>query len=240
MISVVFSRSIIFLFVCLLGFASWAEEVAIPDSELSKEVSYPLLDTPRAVVNRILTFTNRVEVEFGPSWILDEPFYQNQSFDLGIFFHWSEFSGVGLRYMHWATGLSDYAKQFGKGTNPLDLNRSNGPENGYSAEYEYRLFYGKISVGKETVFPISIRATGELGMISYGVKTLPFAAAGIGNRFFFNRNFGINADMKVMYRDAIDPVSANLTGSGTVPARSDFSSKYRLNMGLNLGVLYLF
>ena len=240
MISVAFSKSIIILVVCFLGLNAFAEEVAIPDSELSKEVSYPLLDTPKAVVNRTLTFKNRVEVEFGPSWILDEPFYHNQSLDLGVFFHWSEFSGLGLRYMNWSKGLSEYAKQFGTGSNPLDLNRSNGPESGYSAEYEYRMFYGKISVGKEAVFPISIRAIGEVGMINYGVKTLPFLAIGIGNRFFFNKNWGVNVDMKIMYRDAIDPVSQNLTNSGTIPDRGDFADKYRINTGLNLGVLYLF
>jgi len=240
MTSVAFSKSIIFLFICLLGLSTFAEEVAIPDSELSKEVSYPLLDTPKAVVNRTLTFKNRVEVEFGPSWILDEPFYQNQSWDLGVFFHWSEFSGLGLRYMSWATGLSDYAKQFGTGANPLDLSRSNGPQNGYSAEYEYRLFYGKISVGKEAVFPISIRATGELGMINYGVKTLPFLAVGIGNRFFFNKNWGINLDMKLMYRDAIDPMSQDLKSADPAPGASSFADKYRINTGFNLGVLYLF
>jgi outer membrane beta-barrel protein len=99
------------------------------------------------------------------------------------------------------------------------------------------MFYGKISLGKERVFPISIAALGEIGMIDYSVKTLPYFAAGIGNKFFFNKHWALNIDMRVMYRDAIDPMSQNLS---TNPSRDSFSAKWRLNTGLNLGVVYLF
>ena len=51
-----------------------AQEVRFPDEELPTEAVYPRLDTPKAVLNRKLSYENRFQADLATGWLLDEPF----------------------------------------------------------------------------------------------------------------------------------------------------------------------
>jgi outer membrane beta-barrel protein len=215
-----------------------ADVVSIPLEELPSESVTPALDSPRAVEQRLLPWTRRWDAEVGTGWILDEPFYQNEFFGARVMYNWNEVSGIGFRYLSWAQGLSDYGSQIMQ-NNQLNFNYGRGPEKGYALSYENRFIYGKISMAKHVILPVTIQGQFDAGVIQYGSKSFPFLTAGVGNKVFFTPHFGVDLTVKFLLRQAPDPVSQNLKPP-SMPAEGDFSTKTRLSSGLDLSLIYLF
>lgn len=221
-------------------------DIQFPEDELPSESVIPILDSPKAVINRTVTYTGRWEPKLSYGFLLDEPFYQNSFLSLAVGYSWTEFSGVSLRYLKWGSGLSDYAKQMEGTATALKFGRAPGPDMGYSLSYDYRFFYGKVSFSKRSIIPTVLGSTFEGGMIKYGSKNLPFFGAGLINSYFFSdpgakSHWGVNIGVRLYLRSAVDPLSANLSStSGPVPSEGDFATKTRFSTSLDLGAQYLF
>jgi len=225
----------VFVALLLLGANLQAESVSLSDNELPNESVVPILDSPLAVQARALTFTDRWGGQVGTGWLLDEPFYQNLYMEGRIAYNWNEVSGVALKFMNWAKGVSTYGQQF----TSLNFNYGHGPESGYGFVYENRFLYGKVSFAKNIVLPVSMASTFDLGMIQYGSKSLPYAGVGLGNSVYFNKNLGLTLGVKFLFRQAYDPLSQSLRTQAVPPTDSDFTTKTRYSTGLDLGLIYL-
>ena len=225
----------------LMGTNARAEEIQFPENELPSESVVPVLDYPQAVQSRLLSFSKRFELDASTGWLLDEPFYQNQYSSISAFYNWTEFSGLGLKYLIFFQGLSDYSKQFANSGANLHLDRAPGPQNAILLTYEYRLLYGKISFSKDVITPISIFSFVEGGTMKYGSRSLPLLGLGIGQKTFFNTHWGMQLLLEVQYRQALDPLSANIRGDApTIAAEGDFGTKTELGTNLGLSLIYLF
>ncbi len=211
------------------------EVVVLADDELPNESVTPILDSPYAVQEKSLKFTKRWQAQLGTGWLMDEPFYQNMFGDVRMLYHWSESSGLGLRYMNFPKGVSTYGQQF----TSLNFDYGHGPETGYGFIYENRFIYGKFSFSKATVLPITIQTSWELGMIQYGSKSLPYGGVGVGNSVFFNTKWGLSLTVKFLARQAFDSLSQSLRTRATPPQDSDFTIKNSFSTGLDLGLIYL-
>ncbi len=210
------------------------------EDELPREAVMPRLDTPKAVLSRKLSYEKRFQADLGAGWLLDEAFYNNQYVVAQGTFSWNEASGVGVRYLMFGSGLSDYGKQFeGTATNPPDFDRSYGPKNGWLAFYERRMMYGKLSVSKWKVIPAFLTWNVEAGMLKYGARQLPMVGASLSNRYFLNSNLALGLGIHAYVRQMVDPLSANLRGN-PVPAEDDFKTNTKFSMALDFGVSYLF
>lgn len=234
-------RLLTFLFISLIGYSALAEEMQFSEEELPTEAVTPKLDTPRAVLNRKLTYRNRVQADLGFGWLLDEAFYNNQFIAVQGAYALDEASGIGFRYLSFGSGLSDYGKQFSTPTAtitdpPQFVNV--GPKSGYMLHYERRMMYGKLSLGKHRVIPALITWNVEGGMISYGSKTLPLLGASVGNRFFVTKNLGLSFGLHGFLRQLVDPISKNLR-LGPVNA-SDLKTTTKISTMLDFNISYLF
>ena len=82
----------------------------IPLEELPSESVIPIFDSPKAVINRLVTFQKKIELNSGIGFLLDEPFYQNSFGNFAALYNLDETHGFGLRYMMFMTGVSDNGK----------------------------------------------------------------------------------------------------------------------------------
>lgn len=250
----------ILLFAFLLGVAAKAEESSadadsaansataeeeIPvfqfsEQELPKEAVMPKLDSPKAVLNRKLSYTQRWQADVGAGWLLDEAFYNNLFMMAQGSYNWDEPNGVGFRYLAFGTGLSDYGKQFESSvtTNPPDFGKSKGPSSGWTAFYERRMMYGKLSTSKWNVIPAILAWDAHAGLIKYGARQLPIVGVSASNRFFFNDNFALNLNIRADVRQYVDPLSADLRFSN--PSEDQFKTNTKFSMTLDFGIGYLF
>ncbi len=233
------TKSIAFvLLVLAMGSQAHAIEVSFPADELPSEVVVPILDSREPVKSRIVKMKERFDAQVGFGYLLDEPFYKNQFFSVGMLFHPNEKIGFGLSYLAVGSGLSDYGTQFGKTGNQLNLSKAPSLKSAISAVFQYQFMYGKISWTKDTITPVSYHSQGEISWASYGSKNLPWLSAGVGQRIFFDKNWGTDLTMKLMYRQQIDPLSKSITGT-SAPSESEFGSKYKLGADIRFGLYYL-
>ncbi|MEZ0391550.1 MAG: hypothetical protein ACAH59_05000 [Pseudobdellovibrionaceae bacterium] len=234
--------SFLVMLVLLATSVARAEEMVFAEEELPTEAVTPRLDTPKAVLSRKLSYEKRWQADLQGGWLLDEPFYKNQYLAVQATYSWSEASGVGVKYMAFGGGISDYSKQFynSSSSSPngaVDFEQAKGPSSGWLAFYERRMMYGKVSVSKHKVMPALLTWGVEAGMMKYGTKQLPLAGGSVGNRFFLGDHFGLALGLHAYFRQLVDPLSANLR---TTQTESDFSTTTKLSMALDLSLIYLF
>jgi hypothetical protein len=210
------------------------------EQELPKEAVLPKLDTPKAVLNRKLSYAERFQADLGAGWLLDEAFFNNQFLMVQGSYSWDEPNGVGFRYLMFGNGLSDYGKQFeAVAVNPPDFDRSKGPSTGWTAFYERRMMYGKLSTSKWNVIPAFLAWDVHAGLIKYGARQLPIVGASVANRFFVSKNFATNLNIRADVRQFVDPLSADLRAA-TAPSEDEFKTTTKFSMTLDFGVSYLF
>ncbi len=217
------------------------QEVRFAEEELPTEAVIPRLDTPRAVLNRKLSYEHRFQADLASGWLLDEPFYSNQYLAVQGSINWNEFSGVGLKYLSFGNGLSDYSRQFQSAAlaPKPDFTLSRGPSTGLIAFYERRMMYGKVSLAKQWIVPAFLVWDVEAGVLKYGSRQLPLAGASISNRFFPFQHLGISLGLRAYLRQLVNPASVSLRTT-PAPSESDFKTAIRLSTALDLSLSYLF
>jgi hypothetical protein len=212
------------------------------EDELPREAVLPKLDSPKAVLSRKLSYEKRWQADLGAGWLLDEAFYNNQYVVVQGSYSWNEPSGVGVRYLMFGSGLSDYGKQFESDPNsapPPDFDRTVGPKNGWMAFYERRMMYGKLSVSKWNVIPAFLTWNIEAGMLKYGARQLPIVGGSLSNRFFLKPQFALGFGIHAYVRQLVDPLSADLRYT-PAPAEGEFKTNTKFSMAMDFGMSYLF
>lgn len=234
------SKIFIFLYLILLGLGVRAEttELEFTTEELSADSLIPVLDSPLAVMSRKLSYQKKVEASLYGGWMLDEPFYKNQYLGFSVMYSTDEYTGYGLTYKKWSTGLSSYSNQF-KDANSLNIDYGYGPEMAAAFLYERRSFYGKISFSKGYVMPVSIGSQFEAGAIKYGSRMLPMVSVSLCHKVYFTNNSGVQTNLRLAIHQALDPLSVDLKAT-TRPSEGDFATTTDTSTLLDLAYVYLF
>lgn len=215
------------------------QEYKFDEDELPTEAVTPKLDTPRAVLNRKLSYRKKIQVDLGAGWLLDEAFYNNQFMMVQGSYSFNEASGIGVRVLSFGSGLSDYSRQFSSVPPAANFAQAPGPKTGFIGFYERRMMYGKLSFGKHRVIPAFLIWNAELGMISYGSRNLPLGGASIANRFFPTQNFGLTLGLRGYLRQLVDPLSKDLR-AGVTHSEGDFKTTSKISTIMDLSLTYLF
>ena len=216
-----------------------SQEYRFDEEELPTEAVTPKLDTPKAVLNRKLTYKGRFQADLGAGWLLDEAFYNNQFIFVQASFGFDEAAGAGARFLNFGSGLSDYSEQFSQPVPKANFGQAPGPKTGLIGFYERRMMYGKLSFGKHRVITAYLIWNGELGMISYGGKSLPLGGFAIANRFFPTQNLGLTMGLRGYFRQLVDPLSQNLR-NGVTYDQGDFKTTTKISTVLDFSLTYLF
>lgn len=232
---------LIAVLVLLMSVPLPAQQMNLPKDELAQESVYPLFDNPKSVRNRNIKDASTFDVGIFGGMAITEPIANTSKFGLSLNYHLSEAHALGLIYAKNSTGLSKDAQGL-KNDFGLDFTRAPYPEYSLMADYNYKMYYGKLSVTKNGVINTSIYVSAAAGMIKYIHKSYPAVAFGIGERFYFTDHLALKLDLRLFLNNAPSPFKAGALREGIdpVPSYNDFSDKMTYTTNLELGLNYLF
>ena len=163
-------------------------QVEVPKDELATETVYPIFDQAKSVRNRNVQTTGRIDVGLFAGLALTEPIANTTKFGVAANYHFSEYHSLGLFFVSNSSGLSKDAEGI-KESFGLDFSRAPQPKTMVMFDYNYKPYYGKMSFTKTGVINTTIYGSGSLGAIQYQHKTYPALGIGLGERFYFGKNF---------------------------------------------------
>jgi len=225
-----------------LSFPAFADEIVeIPEEELARESVLPIFDSPDVVKNRNVPLTKRVEMGLFFGTNVNEAFYDQILYGVQGAYHISEMSAFTALFSMINANSSQYVPQLNDvSTPPLHYELLPKPKYFYLLGYEFTPFYGKISITKQTVFNLATFATLGLGMFAFGDTQTPVLSIGIGQNYFFSKNWGLKLDMKSLIYNGIDPVSVDINDyGGNSPSVSEFRRQTIVNFTVAVGLVIL-
>lgn len=217
-----------------------ADKIELPEEELARESVTPMFDRNFSVMNRNIKTAGRMEATLFYGQALTEPVANVSRFGLAGYYNTSENHAFGLWYAKNSSGLSSYANQLNSQFN-LDLKRVPYPDYTLLADYNFKAYYGKMSLTKSIVSNFVLLYSAGAGMIKYIHKSYPVISLGIGDKFYFNQSFALRLDLRVWGNNA--PVSFKqgaLRNTDAVPAYSEFDDRFQISTNVEAGLSYLF
>lgn len=240
----IFELTVIILMVT--GLSAHAQ-VDVPEDELARESVYPVFDRPTSVRNRNIQDSETFDVGMFGGLALTEPIQETTKLGLTLNYHFNETHMLGILYAMNSHGLSRDAKGL-RDSFYLDYGRAPYPEYTLMADYNYKLFYGKMSITKQGVLNTSIYGSASLGMVKYVHKTYPAIALGIGERFYFGKHFSLKIDLRLYAHqapipfksDALQVPNPSKPAGDPVPSYDSFDERLTYTTNLDIGLNYLF
>lgn len=224
-----------------------ASDVEVPQDELAQESVYPIFDNPVSLKNRNVKDSKTFDLGLFGGLALTEPIYNTTKFGLTANYHLSEIHSIGVLFAKNSSGLSRDAQGL-KDDFGLDFNRAPKPDYTLMAEYNYKLFYGKLSLTKDSVMNTSIYGSAAGGIVKYSHKSYPALAVGIGEKFYFSKHWSLKTDLRFYAHNAPIPFKANALKDGTgpggisdpIPSPDSFDERLTYTTNLEIGLNYLF
>lgn len=233
-----------------------AEVVELPTEELAQESVYPVFDKPVSVKNRNVTTAGRFEIGGYYGNALTEPIFNVSKFGVAGYYHWAEEHAVGLFFESNMSGLSKYGEQLkdvpGSTAGShiyLDFTRAPAPQSTLMVDYNFKAFYGKMSLSKSVVFNLSTFGSASAGFVKYQNKSYPGIAAGLGQKYYLTKQFSLRWDLRMFINNAPIPfyqdtaqntLNPNNPGGRTAPPFDQFSERVTYTTNLNVGLAYMF
>lgn len=228
-----------------------AEVVELPTEELATESVYPVFDKPVSVKNRNVTTAGRFEIGGYYGNALTEPIFNVSKFGFAGYYHMSEDHAIGAFFETNMSGLSKYGEQLkdvpgASGTRiQLDFSRAPAPKSTIMADYNFKAFYGKMSLSKNIVFNLTTFGSAAAGMVQYQNKAYPGIALGLGQKYYLGKQFSIRWDLRMFMNNAPVPFfkdqgSVSLHPNETAPSYDMFSERLTFTTNLGIGVAYMF
>ncbi len=231
----------LFAAVFFLALQSPAQEINVPLDELAKESVYPVFDNPVSVKSRNVRDFQTIDVGLFGGLAITEPISNTSRFGLSVNYHFTQVHSLGLQFAKNSNGLSKDAEGL-KTDFGLDFSRAPFPEYSLMADYNYKLYYGKLSVTKNGVINTSIYYSGSAGLIKFVHKSYPALAFGVGERFYLTDNFALKVDLRMFVSQAPIPFKSGAlrTGIDPIPSYDSFSERMTYTTNLEFGANYLF
>lgn len=242
------TKKTLLLFVMLLSpWVSFAEEIEVPEEELARETTLPVFDKRRIVLNRSVLTDKKIEIGGGFGLEMNEPFYNDYMFNMQGTYNFTENHAVNILGLFWMDGLSNYGEQLkpgraASGANPaveaFDASKAPHPMWALFANYEFIAYYGKISLSKLAVMNLNTFGIAGLGYINMGEVSTVGLNLGVGQNFFFTKNFGLRFDLRYLIFNGPDATSQRLLPANN-PAATSFSDRIMYNGQIGLAGVFI-
>jgi outer membrane beta-barrel protein len=234
------------MFVALLGVGQIAkaetEVIEFPREELANESVVPVFDETQSVKARNVTTSHRLELGLFGGYALTEPFFNPYSVGLSGTYHLTEEHGINLTAFFMQSGTSSYADAL----NPVpgttanaNLQYAPAPKYLFMGSYQFTGFYGKLSLTKSTVMNLNLYGLAGVGLYEIGDSSCPAVSVGLGQKFYFNNQFALRLDLRLIAYNGPDVLSKNLQNATGTASSSEFSNKLQFSTLLTLGGVYL-
>lgn len=214
--------------------------ISLPENELPSESVLPTLDNRTVVLNRTIQKSQRVSVGTSFGNMFDEMFYNARVLSMEVRYNNSEMSGWGLRWDQWTGGATTYNEAFANDVSRLQFSLAPYRKSGAFLTRNFDLYYGKVSLGKEVVFPIQLSWLAMLGAQNYESDWLPALQGGGEIKLYLTKNTAL--DLKYIFSayQKVDPTSTNVREENGIPLKSAFEKKLSFGQIFQVGVSYLF
>lgn len=239
---------LIFISALIFSKMSFASEyVEVPIEELAKESVLPVFDQTVAVKSRNIKTQEKIDIGLFYGMAMTEPIQNVSKLGMSAYYHLDENQAIGAFLTMNSSGLSTYANQLKEvkgadgSTIKLDLTRAPIQKSALMLDYNVKAYYGKMSLSKNTVFNLSLYGTGAIGLVQFSHKSFPAIALGLGQKFYFSKNFSFRFDMRLYAHNAPIPFLADHTRVEQPAApHSDYKDRLTLTTNLDAGISYLF
>lgn len=234
--------SIVFLFAVVWANVVFAApDLELPPEELAKESVLPVFDRVEMVRVRKVKTAGKWEVAGNFSWMMSEPIFDTSRLGISAYKHTDEETAWGAQFYYYSTGLSDYAKQLKKQYS-LDYERAPKPEYGAFLDYNMKLFYGKMSIAKNTTMNTHLLGLFSAGMTKYENQMYPGVTAGVGYKFYFSPRVSLRTDLRLFIHQAPIPFKRGALRAPTdpVPDKGSFKERIHYTNLLDVGLNWLF
>lgn len=217
-----------------------ATEMEVPKDELAQESVLPIFDNTVSIKNRNVKDSETFDVGLFAGMSITEPIASTIKYGVSFNYHLSTTHALGFLLSMNSTGLSKDAEGL-KSDFGLDFTRAPYPQYSLLGDYNYKLYYGKLSVTKKGVINTSIYTSGAVGIIKYVHKAYPTIAIGVGERFYFTNNFAFKVDLRFFINKAPIPFKTNaLKITDPVPTYDSFAERITYATSLEFGLNYVF
>jgi len=232
---------ILIVTVVFFSIESKADEMDVPKDELAQESVLPVFDNAVSVKSRNVQDAGTFDIGLLAGLAITEPIANTSKYGISINYHLNMVHSIGLLWAMNSTGLSKDAEGL-KNDFGLDFTRAPYPQYSLMGDYNYKLYYGKLSVTKNGVINTSIYTSGAAGVIKYIHKMYPAIAIGVGERFYITNNFAFKVDLRFFVNNAPIPFKAGAlrVGVDPVPNYDSFAERITYTTNLEFGVNYLF
>lgn len=220
---------------------SFAETIDFPEEELAQESVLPKFDKTEAVKNRNVTTQGKIEVSPFLGFVTTEPIYAPMKFGFNVGYHWTEESALIFNFSKFGSGLNNQYTDQLQQKYQLDFNRAPKPNYAAFVNYEYNVYYGKISLTKQGTMNLSTYPIAGLGVQAFEHKTYPALHGGVGQKFYFNKTFGFRVDLMLQYAQAPTPflIGRMRTTDTPAPQPANFEDRWSFQTVLDLGISIL-
>jgi outer membrane beta-barrel protein len=241
----------IFIFSLFSLNALASENVDVPTDELTQETVYPIFDNPVSVKNRNIQDSGVLDVGLFAGLAITEPISSTTKMGFVTNYHFNEVHSLGILWAKNSSGLSKDGQGL-KDDFGLNFTRAPSPDYTIMGDYNYKAFYGKLSVTKEGVVNTSIYGSAAGGIVKYVHKSFPAVALGLGERFYFGHHWSLKLDLRLFMHQAPIPfISPGLkdgskpnnnpgNAADPIPSYDSFSERLTYTTNLEIGLNYLF
>jgi outer membrane beta-barrel protein len=217
---------------------AYSAKIQFPDEELASESVLPVFDDPQPVKNRNVVTAKKIEITGFLGVTMNEPFTDPYNFGGMLTYHFNEFHAIQLYGTGFAASENDYPEQINNetGGDPVGYDirgKVAKPEAALLLSYKISPYYGKFSLTKQGVLNIAIYGTLGLGTIQISGEQSPVGAFGLGQKFYFSKNFSLVADLRILAFNGPDPRGKIEVDPdpGTVENGDRFQLKYIFTVG---------
>lgn len=216
------------------------ELVEIPEEELARESVYPVFDKLETVKRRNVDMESRIELSVLGGTSMNIAFFDQIMIGGAATYHMSNTSGIQVLGAMIDSKNSSYVPQMNDQVDP-DPNFQYLPKPKYLliGAYEFSPYYGKISLTKQGVMNLTTFFTFGAGVMGIGDGTVPLVSLGVGQNYFFSKNWGLKLDLRGLIYNGPDPLSVDLANRSSEPSLSEYEKKLVLNFTLSAGLVIL-
>ncbi len=232
----------IFSVCVILATNAFAEVVKFPDEELARETALPVFSSLQTVKNKNISMEKKVEVGGFYGWNFTEPIYNQTKYGALLGYHWSDYSGLVFDYTKWAAGFNSTYSAPLQASSGAQFDRLPKLNSTMNLNYEYRIYYGKISLTKQTVMNLHLYPLLGVSMTTYQHKSFFGVNAGIGWKFFLTKSLAMRTDFLLNYSGAPNVFSPGekLAQEPNTVTFADFTDKWNLSTQFQLGGSFIF
>ncbi len=246
-----FSKYLLLSAATVLLVQTAAAQVEVPQDELAQETVYPVFDNTVSLKNRNIKDVSTFDIGVFGGLALTEPISNTSKFGLAANYHFNEIHSLGILFAKNNSGLSADAQGL-KNDFGLDFGRAPLPDYTLMADYNFKLYYGKLSLAKDVVKNTSIYLSSALGIIKYVHKSYPALALGVGERFYLTNHLSLKVDLRFFANNAPIPFKSKALRDGSkpndnpgnapdpIPSYDSFMERLTYTTNLEVGLNYLF